>query len=293
MDTYWFEAIGTRWSISTDKEVLTNEVKTSISDWLKDFEKRFSRFIETSEVNAFRHSVAGTYEISNEFLTLLERAEYLKKVTGGAFDPAVAQILEQAGYDAEYSLTPKEGGADSNLAEWHLDNDRLVINGGISFDLGGIGKGYAIDMVSEIIKRNGVCHYIIDAGGDIFATTKSDGRPWRIAIEYPGHPEKAAGIVELNNQAVAVSDIFKRKWRNWHHIVDAKSKLPTDTIIGASAVANTAFDADSMTSVLFLADVNVYKKVAEDLVSSYLLFNSDGTCGKSSDWAGELFCKVI
>jgi thiamine biosynthesis lipoprotein len=123
----------------------------------------------------------------------------------------------------------------------------------------------------------------------MYGTSKCGNAPWRIAIEYPGKPDTAAGVIDLKDQAVAVSDSFRRRWGDWHHVVDPKRKRSVESVIGATAVAPSAWHADCMTSVLFLASPEQYPLAAKEFTASYLVFNNDGTCHVSPHWKGELF----
>src|SRR3989338_3947241 len=112
---FTFGGIGTSWCVLTDGELLREDTKACILDYLRVFNERFSRFLNDSEANAFRNAEAGRYEISEEFAVLLARAGELRHLTKGLYDPAVGGLLEQAGYDATYRMTPRPGVADFTL----------------------------------------------------------------------------------------------------------------------------------------------------------------------------------
>ncbi|MEK7177154.1 MAG: FAD:protein FMN transferase [Patescibacteria group bacterium] len=286
---FQFTGIGTSWCVLIDGEVLDKDTREKILDYVQVFDNRFSRFINTSEASSFRNSPAGKYPLSSEFALILKRADELRELTSGLSDPAVGALLELAGYDSDYSMSPKADLKNFVLPKWQLDGETLELDRGAVFDIGGMGKGYLIDKIAEILEKNGYRHYMVDGGGDIFATTKSDGSPWRVAIEYPGKPDMAAGVVELKNQGLAVSDTFRRRWGNWHHIVHPVLKTPVESVLGVAAVSGNAWDADSATSALFFADEDKYSAVADAFGASYLVFKSDGRTRVSKNWKGELF----
>lgn len=288
MENFSFTGLGTEWLVKVDGASFQAETKEVILQYVQDFENRFSRFLPYSEVNAFRTSSAGDYTLSKEFALLLTVADRLRILTAGAYDPAVASFLEDAGYGAQSGLLPLEKSEQSSVPVWSLSGDKLTINGPIAFDLGGIGKGYCIDRVADVLKRFGYDYYLVEGGGDMVGTTKADGSAWRIAIEYPGKLDMAASVVNLSNQGVAVSDIFRRKWGKWHHLIDVQEKKPVERIIGCAAVARDAWATDCMTSGLFFAPPENYLTLAEEFGTSYLVFHSDGTVKVSPDWPGEL-----
>ncbi|MEK7480042.1 MAG: FAD:protein FMN transferase [Patescibacteria group bacterium] len=286
---FTFTGIGTDWCVLTDAGELREDARTDIVDYIRVFNERFSRFLPDSEVCAFRKAGAGEYPISEEFAVLLERAGELRSLTNGLYDPAVGGLLEEAGYDAAYTMAPHSDISEFVLPKWELRGQVLWLDGPVVFDLGGMGKGYCIDRVADILETSGYAHYLVDGGGDIYATTKRDGGEWRVALEYPGKADTAAGMVLLKNEGFAVSDTFRRRWGGWHHIVHPYLRAPIETILGVAAVAPTAWDADCATSALFFAEPGEYAAVAKSLGASYLVFRPDGSTLVSADWEGKLF----
>lgn len=287
MQTIDFQGLGTAWSIVIDAESLLECLDETIISYARDFESRFSRFLPGSEVNAYREAVSGDYPVSPEFARLLARAAELRTLTGGVYDPAVGGVLEGAGYGGQSGLALVDYGDE--LPNWSISGEMVTLSGPIAFDLGGIGKGYCIDRIVDIVRAAGYDHFIVDGGGDMYGTTKADGRPWRVAIEYPGKPDMAAGVVELSNQGLAVSDTFRRRFGKWHHLMDPNAKKGVETTVGAAAVAPDAWSADCMTSGLFFAPPERYREVASALRASYLVFYADGRAVASEHWPGELF----
>lgn len=288
MDTFRFKAIGTEWCVSVDDNTLSGLVVADIQKRVNGFERQFSRFLPDSEVNSFKDAEAGTYAISEEFAKLLARAERLRELTNGVYDPAVAGLLERTGYDAAYSFTEKDVESFA-LTPWSLNETKLTIDGPLSFDLGGIGKGYCIDLVAHILAEHDYAYYMVEAGGDMYGTSKADGSSWKVAIEYPGRPDEALGYTTLNHAAVAVSDTMRRRWGAWHHLIDPTTKRSIERIMSAVAVAQNAWDADCMTSALFLGKEEEYVIYAQEFSASYLVMYTEGSCLKSKNWQGEIF----
>ena len=290
MDTVAFQALGAHWTISLDGATFSAATKEYILGFLRTFESRFSRFIPESEVNAFRSASAGTFPVSPEFALLLARAQQLREWTRGAFDPAVASVLERAGYDRALSLSPKESEGDTRVPAWSLSGGLLTIEGPIAFDLGGIGKGYAIDRVADILRADGCVYFLVEGGGDMVGTTKADGSGWRVAVAWPGREEGTiASVVTLQNQGFAASDTLLRRWGKWHHIIDMRTQTPVETLIGAAVIAPEAFAADVMTSALFLLPQEEAPAVLGLFGATAMTFAADGSVSVDSKWSGEMF----
>lgn len=284
-ENFSFPALGTVWNITTDGTPLSETTKERVRALLLDFERRFSRFLPESEVNAFRHVAPGSHIVSPELAVLLARAMRLRTLTKGAFDPAVAPLLEKAGYGRADVVTP----IPTDLSSWSIAGDLLTISGPVAFDLGGIGKGYAIDRVFELLRDEGHEFVLVEGGGDMVGTVKADGSPWRVAVEWPGRPDSAVSVVSLAHAGFAASDVFRRRFRDAHHILDATSGTPIRRVIGAAATARSAWDADTMTSLLFMSPAEEYRKLATLYAAEYLVVDAVERVYVSRKWGGEVY----
>ncbi len=289
MQEFTFQALGTHWSITVDQAFFDEGAQAAILGFVSDFEKRFSRFLPGSEANAFRLSSPGEYPVSEECSELLLAADRLRSITDGAYDPAIGSFLEDAGYGGQgMAKIIRPQGAEP-LPKWSFRAGKAVLDGPIVFDFGGIGKGYCIDRVADLLRRMDYPHFIVDGGGDMMVSSKADGSPWRVAIEYPGRPGMAAGTILLAHQGLAVSDGFRRRFGTWHHLVHSKEKRPIEAVIGCAAVARDAFSADCMTSVLFFATPEKYQDGMREFDARFLVFQDNKTVKVSQNWEGELF----
>ncbi len=284
-----FSAFGTEWMILIDHPVVAPSLAAEIRAATDAYEQRFSRFILTSEVNAFRQAPAGTYRVSPELAHFLQAAQKLKNLSQGRFDPAVGGLLELAGYDPAYSFQPDSRLHDFSLADWKIIGRQLTLSDPVVFDTGGIGKGYWIDQLSQLLEVNDYQWYLVDGGGDMYGTTKANGQPWQIALEWPGQPDTALGQVELDHQGLAVSDTFKRRWQNWHHFVDIEAKQSTTAVTWCAALAETAFVADQMTSLLALCPTDQYAPAALQLQAEYAVLQESHQLLVSPSWSGKWF----
>lgn len=290
MSEFSFQALGTAWSITVDGAVLLPEDAEVLVSHVAEFEKRFSRFQVESEVNQFREAKKGEYQISKTFAELLQTADTLRTLTNGLYDPAIGALMEHSGYDAKYRLTPdQEKIAEYQIPKWTLNGDLLYLEDPTVFDLGGIGKGYCIDLAVQFLQARGYQYVLVEAGGDMYATEKQSGNGFQIALEWPGKPDLAYGTIELRYQGLAASDSFRRRWQDWHHIIDLVTKKPIANILGCTAVARNAFFADCMTSGLFLTSERGYSSLASEFEGEYVVFTESDALKVSQGWPGELF----
>ncbi|MGZ8687679.1 MAG: FAD:protein FMN transferase, partial [Gaiellaceae bacterium] len=117
-------------------------------------------------------------------------------------------------------------------------------------DLGGLGKGYAVDRVAESLSVAGPC--LVNAGGDIAIR----GGSWPVGV--------ADGLtLELSRGGVATSGRDRRRWvrggREAHHLIDPSTGRPAESdLVRVTVVADSATEAEVLAKAAFLgADVDV------------------------------------
>lgn len=304
MFTHTWEAMGTKWHIavlapadqtvqseSKEREQAFHHLWQLIESETNAFEKRFSRFIPTSEANAWANTPdGGVFPVSPTMRELLTFAQEWKQKTAGKFDPAVGGLLEAAGYNAQYSFQPSSP-ESWHAPTWELRNDTLTVSGSLVIDVGGFGKGFWIDTLSALLTKYGFPFHLVDGGGDMYATTKPNGDGWRIALEFPGRPEEALDVVTLKNEGLAVSDTLKRQWGSWHHVLSPATKLPTKHVPYVAVRAPSALLADGLTTVLMVSEEAVWPELLQDTSAQYICVRHDQILLRSPGWRGELVDK--
>lgn len=217
-------------------------------------EQVLSRFRPDSELSRLnrdgRSSVA-----SPDLVRVVELALAAREATGGRFDPTVHDALVAAGYDRTFDEVPAEAPVRRSHAAACggavcVDGVTIEVEPGTRLDLGGIGKGYAVDRVAESLAVAGPC--LVNAGGDIAIR----GGSWPIAV--------ADGLtLELSRGGVATSGRDRRRWvrggREAHHLIDPATGRPAvSDLVRVTVVADSATDAEVLAKAAFLgADVDV------------------------------------
>ena len=221
-------------------------------------------------------------DVDEEFFELIRFACDLKEMTGGAFDLTVKSVLDSWGYDSEYSFSEKDAGA---CGEIELREGQVKISDEI--DLGGIGKGYALDRMVKCLER--LDDFFINAGGDIYAKGKDVDVPWRVLFEDPTDITQAIGFVDVSDMALASSNPNKRKWSDKHHLVDPRSLRPADEMMAVYTQAETCLLADAYSTALFVLGYEGAKKMVEDFPVEAMLVSPRGEIYRTSGFKGELF----
>lgn len=282
-----FSAIGTKWSIAVvSNEELTewSRLESDIQKIIDDFDKSFSRFRKDSWVtNLYEHP--GTYALPPHAYELLCFYEKLYRVTGGLVTPLIGQLMEDAGYDAEYSLKDSElrapGVWDDELV---FTKEQLTTTRPVLLDFGAAGKGYLVDLLGDLFARNGLRNYVINAGGDILHYDK-DGPSVLVGLENPFNTTEIIGEIAIKNQSICASAGSRRKWGKYHHIINPKTlESPTKTAATWVIAADT-MTADGIATALFFTPA---KKLRDHFEFEYGVLASDGELAYSAGFQVKL-----
>ncbi|OGH85627.1 MAG: hypothetical protein A2493_02065 [Candidatus Magasanikbacteria bacterium RIFOXYC12_FULL_33_11] len=286
-----FEAIGTHWQIDIwEDSPLFDEVNffAKLKMRIEEFEQIYSRFREDSWFRQICNE-SGSYELPSDAKILFELYVEFYELTNGIFTPLIAQTLVDAGYDSKYSLQSKKEISKPKKLEEVLEYKfpKLVVKEKTILDFGACGKGYIIDIVSEMLNEKNVKHFCIDAGGDIFY--KSNGvEKMRIGLENPNDFSEVIGIVEISNQSICSSSGSRRKWGKFSHMINPETLESPKDVVATWVVAETAILADALATSLHMVDKKVFLGKYN---FEYVIMYADNSVEKSVGFQGELFLK--
>jgi FAD:protein FMN transferase len=128
---------------------------------------------------------------------------------------------------------------------------------GMIVNLGGIGKGYAVDRARDILVNRGFHDFMIQFGGDMYVGGKSGDRPWRLGIQDPrGAADKIFASVELSDRTFSTSGDYERFFikdgRRYHHILDPATGEPAQGTRSTTILASSAAIADGLSTGVFI-----------------------------------------
>lgn len=284
MSSFGFDAIGTRWTITTPSP-LSNQVKEAVVVRCDEFDRTYSRFRPDSLVRRVA-SEAGSVEFPADAGPLFEFYRRLYVVTDGAVNLLVGHILEHLGYDANYSLRRRPGQAI--VPAWdgvlHIAGTTVTARHPVVIDVGAAGKGYLVDLLDGLLRRARMADYVIDGGGDLIHRGEQISR---VALEDPTDPQNAVGVANVRDMALCGSATNRRRWgENLHHVIDTASGEPTTAIAATWATADTAMVADGLATALFFTDPAL---LARDFQFTYVRLPVTGGVEYSSNFDGKIF----
>lgn len=232
--------------------------------WLEiyAFEKRFSRFLATSELSMVNLRAGTRVAISAEFEKLARAAKKQALKTEGLYNPFVLPALQRAGYrntaDAEYASDRAPDYTKRMLAtieQFEIEQGYVRIPHASAIDFGGCGKGYLADCVGEILRDKGVAGYWLEFSGDVAVFGHdASGNPIAVSVQAASGGFLDQPVVcPSAPSGVATSGTLRRatqsKTLSGHHIIDPRTGRPAvSDVVLATVQASSALDADVLAS---------------------------------------------
>jgi thiamine biosynthesis lipoprotein len=280
---YTFEAFGAPWSLETGNE-LSASLKKTIQEQIEQFDTTYSRFRADSLVTKIAKK-EGVFTFPDDSLELFSFYRQLYDATGGKVTPLIGDTISNAGYDADYSFIKKQ---QQLVPSW---DDAMVWNGvrlttdrPVLLDVGAAGKGYMVDIISEILHEHGIDNYVIDASGDLKHKGEFENM---VGLEHPTRPGIIIGTVGVQNKSLCSSSVSRRSWgKGMHHVFDPDTLLPTNDVVATWVVAESTMVADGLATALFFTDPVHLREMFE---YEYARMFTDGSVEYSSFFEGGLF----
>jgi len=264
---------------------------------IKRLEALFDFYSPDSEVSRInRHAGLSRVTVSPDMLTVLERASFVSKETGGAFDITTGALLVL--YDFYHGIKPQQRAIEKHLPlvnykAVHIDKKDTSVfleKTGMLIDLGGIVKGYAADRAVETLKRAGIRSGLVAVAGDIKAFgLKPNEKPWKVGIKDPraeGNDDTIATL-DLKDMAISTSGDYERHFilegERYHHLLSPATGYPAQTCQSVSIIAEEGALADAFATGIFILGPETGIKVIEKMGFGGLIIDKEGTIHVTSN----------
>lgn len=281
-----FEAIGTHWTIDVfEPSFNAQALEKAVLGRIELFDKAYSRFRSDSLVTKISQQ-AGEYKLPSDALPMFDLYAELYALTNGAMTPLIGQTISDAGYDANYSLKPSKVTVAKQMSEVvQYTGDAVIVSEPVLLDFGAMGKGYLVDIVCALLVEQGLTHFCVNAGGDMYYKSP-DTDKLQVGLEHPGDRQLAVGVAEINNQAICGSSGNVRAWGDFHHIIDARTAQSPNHIAGLWVVAENTMLADALATALFFVAPQV---LAQHYAFEYAIVNSEYGLEYSPNFPAKFF----
>ena len=269
----------------------TKDLHEDIQRRLQAFDHSLSMFNPNSvisQVNRNEHVVTDSL-----FETMYMEAQHVSQLSGGAFDITVAPLVHAWGFGKK-TQDPKTKEQDINIdslkalvgyEKIRLENHRITKeNEHITLDASAIAKGYACDVVADLLRQNGCNNLLVDIGGEVVLQgVNQKGEAWRVGISRPkidamGMEKELQEVIASNDLCMATSGNYLQYYfvdgQRRSHTIDPRTGRPVQhSLLSATVIASSGMRADALaTACMVLGEAEAIEMInhAED-AACYLI----------------------
>jgi len=263
------DAMGTGFSIIAYGED-RGRLKSIVSEGLEEarrLDEMLSNYKPDSEWSLVNREAAnGPVHITAELFQLLTACVEYSKESEGAFDISVGPLMKVWGFYKGTGHLPHraEVWGAMNLVGYQniiLDSAHQTVRfakKGVELDPGGIGKGYAVDRIAQILKDNGVQRALISGGGSsIYAIgAPPNEKGWKIDIKNPRKTSESVETVYLKDESMSTSGNYEKffyaEGKMYSHIMDPRTGYPSQGTLSTSVIAPRTLDSEAWTKPYYI-----------------------------------------
>lgn len=223
-------------------------------------DRMLSNYIPESELTRVNERAAKCpVKVSPEFFNLLSTCMNYSRQSEGTFDVTVGPLMKVWGFYKDSGRLPDPADVRTALENVGYQNVELdpaqetvrFKKSGVNLDPGGVGKGYAVDRMVDILRQNGIKSALISAGGSSIyglGVPPSDARGWRIRIRDPKDEGGTAAEVFLKDESLSTSGTYEKffwaQGRVYGHIMDPRTGYPAQDVLSVSIISPQTLDSE-------------------------------------------------
>ena len=254
-----------------------------------------------SELN--KNASAEPANCNKELASVIEQSLQYSDITDGAFDITIGPLMKKWGFFKKKGRIPGKEELESVLESVSYKNiiieektiKSLAKNPGTvktvffknpdtRIDLGGIGKGYAVDRAVSVLKQNGISSALINFAGNIYTFGTPPGKEsWVIGLQHPRESEGLLGTFEIKDKAVSTSGDYEKfftiEGKRYSHIIDPRTGYPVKGIVSVTIVTDNATRADALSTGVFVLGLEKGMALIEKLqdVEGIIIYEDTGS----------------
>lgn len=286
-------------------EIFGTYYRIQVADLGKDLQPEFDSVFNL--INAASNSYVQNSEISNfnqtgkllnpsfTFEDMMDSTVKYHRQSEGYFEPTLYPLLKSWGF----SFEQREEMDSAKVADLvsligfeqmilTTDSGYFAVKPGVMLDITGMGEGYAIDKLVEVVEQNQISDYMVEIGGEMKAKgLNSRNTIWTIGVEDPAQAEMGITSslltkVELDNRSISSSGNYRKFYidedgNRRAHILDPKTGFPVShTMVSVSVLAPSATQADALATAFMAMGPEKAKVLAESLPGVEAMFVNGG-----------------
>ena len=241
-------------------------------DAVDAMEAAFSVYRESSELTALNRTAADrAVSVSPGLLQLLVRSRALHAATGGAFDVTSTPLSRAWGFFRREGRRPDPSEIEAALSRVGMDKLAVdepaaavrFLTPDLELNFNAIGKGYALDEIGALLRRRGVKHALLSAGGSSVLAIGGGRRGFAVDVRSR-HVAGPLARVWLRDAALGTSgageQFFEAEGRRFGHVLDPRTGWPAQGALSVSVVADDAATADALATAFFVGGADLAER---------------------------------
>jgi len=256
-------------------------------DEAHDLESMLTVFSETSDVaDLNRRASRETVAVAPLLFALLARSVEIHSETEGTFDVTSTPLSRCWGFLTREGCVPDE--RDLETARQRAGMRHVTLDAatrGVRFDrdgvevnFGAIGKGYALDCMASVLRRQATRRALLSAGRSSVLAIGGRGRGWPVDVR-PVLASRAAARLWIRDGAVGTSgageQFIEVDGRRYGHVIDPRTGRPAAGVLGASVVTSTAADADALSTAFLIGGPDLARRYCDAHPGTLAIFVID------------------
>ncbi|MDD4847359.1 MAG: FAD:protein FMN transferase [Bacteroidales bacterium] len=282
--------------------------QAEIDSFFVEFDALASLWNPNSMISKINNNELTT--VSTPFKRLFRTAQDVSKITNGALDCTIGNLVNAWGFGAFDSIKPSQIIIDSLLQYVgfqyvSIDSDNVIHKQfpETKLDFNAVAKGFSVDLLAQKMQNKGIRSLLIDIGGEIFAYgQKPDGSNWVVGLEKPSKTavsERELKLtLNLSNKAIATSGSYRKYYEKdgirYSHTIDPATGYPVrHTLLSATVICEKCAVADAFATAFMVMGTD---KVIEFLkqyaqLQVFLIYSDDQ--GDLKTWQTDGFKNLI
>ncbi len=291
------ETMGTIYSVklSTPPVGLDSKpLQAQIDAILDRITQQMSTYQADSELSRFNQNPSTDWiEVSPALFTVVQEAQRISALSGGAFDITVGPLVNLWGFGPGPHLDKVPAAAEIAAAKARVGYQKLSLQAqppalrkaqpDLYLDLSGIAEGYAADQIAEHLMQLGIQDYLVDIGGEMrLKGHNAEGALWRIAVEKPVTDQRAVQqVLQISDAGLATSgdyrNYFEQDGRRYSHTIDPQTGAPiAHALASVTVIHPNSMTADALATALnVLGPEAAYALAVRENLAVYLLSKAE------------------
>jgi thiamine biosynthesis lipoprotein len=266
--------LGTR-AMATEFVVLMNPgppeqvlVASDVLEEIHALEQEMTVYQDDGELAQLNRAAqqGDSQQVTARLFEVLSQSLAIAADTGGAYDPTSGPLIKLWQQARAEGRIPTDGELESALNQTGYQHVALGTEGcrvryeraGLELNLGGIGKGFALDCLASELRERERSDWLMHGGkSSLLASGEHhDLDGWPVGVRNPLFPKERLATILLRNCGMSTSgagvQFFRHEGKRYGHILDPRTGLPAEDVLSVTVLAPTAALADALSTAFFV-----------------------------------------